>query len=68
MEGKIHAPYTKFKGWLTEKGITYADVAQDLCLSVSTVSLKINGYSDFYLAEIQVLMDKYELTSDIFLF
>ena len=51
----IHKPYDKFKGWLRENNLTYKDVANVLNISVATVSAKINGNSDFLLAEIQHL-------------
>lgn len=63
---KLHAPYFKFKGWLRENGLTYADLAFDLGLSEATISLKINGQSDFYLSEIRLIKKKYHLESDIF--
>ena len=63
---KIHKPYAKFKGWLRENGLTYGDIAEYLGLDKSTVSLKVNGQSDFFLNEIQALKSKYNLSSDIF--
>lgn len=62
----IHRPYAKFKGWLRENGLTYKDVGDVLGLSIATVSAKINGQSDFLLAEIQTLKKHYNLESDIF--
>ncbi len=66
MKNLMHAPYSKFKGWLRENGLTYSDLANLLGLNESTVSFKINGQSDFYLSEIRVIKQKYHLTSDIF--
>ena len=43
---KIHEPYKKFKGFIREKGITYNDIAHLLGITTSTVSMKVNGYSD----------------------
>lgn len=62
----IHKPYIKFKGWLRGNGLTYKDVGELLGLSVATVSAKINGQSDFLLAEIKLLRQHYNLDSDIF--
>lgn len=66
MKKMVHEPYTRFKGWLREHGLTYSDIALFLGLNEATVSLKINGQSDFLLSEIQALKDKYNLNSDIF--
>lgn len=66
MKKIIHKPYAKFKGWIRENGLTYADIAQFLGLNESTVSLKINGHSDFLLSEIQALKSHFHLDSNIF--
>lgn len=63
---RVHEPYDKFKGWLRSKRMTYADLAELLGLSEATISLKINGQSDFLLCEIQKIMATYDLQSDIF--
>ena len=63
---KIHPPYTKFKGWMRENGITYSDIAVFLGVAPSTVCLKVNGSSDFLLSEIQLLKNKYNLDNNIF--
>lgn len=62
----IHKPYARFKGWIRENGLTYADIAKFLGLNESTVSLKINGSSDFLLSEIQALKSRFNLDSNIF--
>lgn len=66
MQKLIHQPYAKFKGWLRENGLTYADLALLLGINEATVSLKINGQSDFYLSEIKIIMKHYHLESNIF--
>lgn len=63
---RVHEPYDKFKGWLRSNRMTYADLAELLGLSEATISLKINGQSDFLLCEIQKIMATYDLQSDIF--
>ena len=63
---KVHAPYSKFKGWLRTNGLTYKSVAELLGVSVATVSAKVNGNSDFLLSEIQVIKKHYKLDNDIF--
>lgn len=67
MERKIiHDPYDRFKGWLLEHHITYADLAELLGLNIATVSAKINGTSDFLLSEVKLIKNNYKLSSDIF--
>lgn len=63
---KIHNPYNKFKGWLLEHGLTYKDIGDVIGVNTTTVSLKINGQSDFYLSEVILLIKEYDLTFDIF--
>ena len=46
--------------------MTYADIATFLGLNEATVSLKINGQSDFSLSEVQALKSHYKLNSNIF--
>lgn len=56
-----HRPYSRLKGALREKDLSYGDVARILGISATSVCHKINGVSDFYLQEIMSLakaMDK----------
>lgn len=46
-----HAPYTAFKRWLAGHGFTYKDVGEVINCTESTVQLKINGGSDFFITE-----------------
>lgn len=62
-----HPPYVKLKGFMREKGITYKDLAGLLGVTTSTVSMKINGKSDFYLKETKLIRDTYQANNDIFL-
>lgn len=62
----VHKPYKKLKGFLREKSLTYSDVASLLGLTTGTVSMKVNGYSDFYLSEQKALEDQYGAQGDIF--
>jgi predicted transcriptional regulator len=57
----------KFKGILREKELTYADIAQALNISEAAVGLKINGYSDFYISEVEKIQEKYGIEYHIFL-
>ena len=64
-----HTPYKKFKGWLRGNDLTYADIANMIGVSVVTISAKVNGTSDFTVAEIEILIKKYKnkgLNYDIF--
>lgn len=65
-KSNVHPPYNKFKGWLREHNITYADVGKVIGRDEVTVCSKINGQSDFLLNEIKILKKKYHLDSDIF--
>ena len=64
---KIHEPYKKFKGFIREKGITYNDIAHLLGITTSTVSMKVNGYSDFYLSEQKLIEKEYGAKREFFL-
>nr|DAN88708.1 MAG TPA: SOS-response transcriptional repressor [Caudoviricetes sp.] len=63
----IHAPYNKFKGILRERGLTYADIAKTLNISETSVGAKVNGYSDFYISEVEKIEDKHNIGYQIFL-
>lgn len=64
---KVHEPYNKFKGFAREKGITYEDIGKLIGVTPSTVSMKVNGYSDFYLSEQKLINKQYDAIDDIFL-
>ena len=64
--GKMHEPYSRFKGWLRENNLTYTDVANVLGVTAATISSKINGHSDFSLSEVNELRRTYHLESNIF--
>ena len=67
MERKFHKPYEKLKTVLRENNITYAEIAKELGVSESSVSKKINGVSDFYLSEVDILLEKYGIYTEVFL-
>lgn len=64
---KIHSPYNRLKGILKEKGITYGDVAKILNISETAVSYKINGLSDFYISQVDILQKHYGFNLNVFL-
>lgn len=64
---RVHKPYNNFKGFIRANGLTYKDIALTLGVTIGTVSMKVNGYSDFYLNEIALIKNKYGASDDIFL-
>ena len=62
----VHAPYNRFKIWLKDNNITYAELGNLLGPSETTIAFKINGKSDFLLSEIQLLRNTYNLSDEIF--
>lgn len=62
----VHKPYMNFKGWLTEKKLTYKDIGDKLGLSVATICAKINGQSDFTLSEVNMIRDKFGYNGNFF--
>ncbi len=66
MKSKVHMPYTAFKLKLAGLGVTYRDVANLLDVSVTTVQLKINGYSDFYISEQHAICQEWNIDPSIF--
>lgn len=63
----IHEPYQKLKGLIRENGLTYDDLALVLGVAKSTISMKINGQSDFSLSEAKVIQQHYKVGPEIFL-
>lgn len=66
LKRKIHEPYQKFKGVLKEKEITYRDIGNILGITETSVSHKINGYSDFFISEVEKIKNKYGIPEKIF--
>lgn len=62
---KVHEPYNSFKGWLRSNSLKYEDIAELLGIRIGTVSDKINGLSDFYLYEIEKIVDEYGTSYNI---
>lgn len=63
---KRHEPYTNLKLSLAGKGKTYKDIAEIIGVSETTVMLKINGTSDFYLSEAEAIIDSCGLDMSVF--
>ena len=51
MKKRVHYPYERLKLALAGAGVTYKKVADLIGTSETTVQMKINGYSDFYISE-----------------
>ena len=66
MSKKKHAPYIAFKHAIAGKGLTYKDVAKVIDVTETTLMLKINGGSDFYLSEMQAICEAFSLASSLF--
>ncbi len=67
MKGKkMHQPYTSLKKALAQKGLTYKDVGEAIGIVETTVQLKINGASDFYLSEFRIICEKLGIDSGVF--
>ena len=62
----LHRPYQRLKGEMTEKNITYSDMARLLNISAATVSNKINGISDFRISEVQKIQTYYGIDYSFF--
>lgn len=52
----------KFRSVLILKGITYKDIAELLNINVTTLYRKLNGESDFYRNEIDIIAKHLKLT------
>lgn len=63
---KRHAPYITFKRTLAGLGLTYTDVARVIGTTASTVQLKINGDSDFYLSEQRAICEAFGIQAAVF--
>lgn len=66
MKKKVHAPYVTLKRALAGAGVTYKMVAELIGVSETTVQLKINGYSDFYISEQREICEKWGIDPAVF--
>ncbi len=66
MSKRKHAPYIAFKHAIAGKGLIYKDVAKVIGVTETTLMLKINGSSDFYLSEIRAICSAFDLDAAIF--
>ena len=63
---RIHKPYNGFKGFIRGKGLTYRDVGLLIGVSPTTISPKVNGFSDFYLNEVVKIKVAFGAGTEIF--
>lgn len=62
-----HAPYTKFKALLDEKGVNQKELAELLGKSASALNQNLNGTGgDFSVAEVRVMCNYFKISSDEF--
>lgn len=54
----------ELRAYMARHGDTCQSLAEALGLSTSTFSDKINGHSCFRQTEIQIIIDRYELTAE----
>lgn len=60
-----HLPYTKFKAFMKENGISQRELADILGKSVPALNQNINGTGgDFSIAELRIICSKYNISSD----
>jgi DNA-binding Xre family transcriptional regulator len=52
-----HPPYSFFKGYLVEKGIKLKQLAEILNTTVTCISQKNNGFSDYSIQEVNKICD-----------
>ena len=63
---QVHAPYITLKRALAGSGVTYKMVAKLLGISETTVQLKINGTSDFYISEQRKVCEEWGIDPAVF--
>lgn len=66
MVSRKHAPYIAFKHAIAGMGLTYKDIARVIGVTETTLVLKINGSSDFYLSEIQAIRRAFGIDPSLF--
>ena len=66
MRTRKHQPYTALKLALAGKGLTYKEVAAVIGVTVTTLMLKINGESDFYLSEQRLICETFGIDPAVF--
>lgn len=64
---KVHNPYLFFEYILKKNGKNYKYLSNVLNVSISAVSDKINGWSDFTLEEITIICNCLGCSSDVFI-
>jgi len=64
---KLHEPYSKFMGYLKENNIKLRELSDLLGgTTISTTSMKNNGWADYSMREINKICDAYKISADMF--
>ncbi len=66
MSSRKHVPYTALRNAIAGLGLTLKDVANVIHVTESTLSLKINGGSDFYISEAYAICAAFGLDISLF--
>lgn len=66
MSKRKHAPYIALKRAIAGKGLIYKDVAAVIGVTETTLMLKINGSSDFYLSEMRAICEAFGFSASVF--
>lgn len=64
---RIHPPYLRLKAWLIENDVLLREIAAVLGITEKEVGRKNNGYSDYSVADLNKLMDHFDLGLEMFL-
>lgn len=59
-------PYTKFKAWMVENDVKQRDLAKILNLSISAISDRLNGKTDFTMEQVREICNYYKISSDVY--
>lgn len=65
-ERRKHQPYGDFKAYLAKHNIKLQEVADLFKCTVQTISMKNNGFSDYTMAEIDIICNHFKVSSEIF--
>lgn len=61
-----HQPYDKFMAYLKEHRIKLKEIADIFGHTVQTISMKNHGKADYTMTEINVICDRFGISSEIF--
>ena len=61
---KKRKPFVKVKARLVEKGLRQADLAKRMGISPQSLNHKLNGFSDFWLSELEQIAEILDIKDD----